>query len=815
MFKAKVSSLKQRVYAKLPKRLKRKRAAFGIDAAIMIGFILAMMIALAVWGPQILQWFADILMGGSKGAYTLLIELPIIPDDPSQQPAQGASAAQWVGWAAANLYGLLQEVALGLLAVVLIIAAMCYIFETFRFMSEGTAMNIILNSVFALILIFAVRYIYNGVAAAINAFTGWPDVGGTGLIIQGGHEIDTLINAMGGGVLTGWDVAVRFFGSVVIFIICTSILILSVMMGAVRLLLIGCLAATLPLLLMLRLIPPVKHLADSLIETVIGIMFASIIAAILIHFGFVLVAMTGLGGITKLVVALATFAGAAYMSTMFAGRLGGLFVTMGGMASTASSMATGLLLGGAAMGAGGMAGGAAGLLQHGKALAGAGAGVKDVLKTSAKSFLTKEGQRAFWGGIATGLAATGAAALPSAITGRGPGRVLSAAAGAIPSAVSAAQDVVKNRVGSATEGLLHSFAVTPTEGESASLGKEWAEEVLSMSDSKAGELLALKTGLPLDHEKAGREFKVALKNLSGNPLMQHRIKLGLDRWQKLPQEERSKLLMEALKKKDKNEAKVREAIGKGPYVSPDFEALDERSAFYRNILDKETTGIYGEALKARMYALMREGYDSKYRKGQLDYEKGWALKEAVTGLRDEEAATWAEKTFGIRIPEADRKAVGDSVKEMVNRIGHNNPYLLSNLVDNVKKGSKILQRSPDEDLKSLEKNIKWIESRAKLRENEVKDIFDTSGDAFTRFWDNVAPPPSSPPPTSPPPPPPQTPPPMQPPQGSSGESSAAQSLTPSKRGERYDLIDLQRMMDSGELPHEVSEALGVKKQEKA
>ncbi|MEM2686949.1 MAG: hypothetical protein QW796_01225, partial [Thermoproteota archaeon] len=268
------SGLRRKAGAKL---LGRRRAAFGIDAAIMIGFILGMMVVLMAAGPQILQWFAGGLIGGSRGAYSLLIELPVISDSPSQKPASNASAATWVGWAVANLYGTLQQVALALLAVVLIIAAMCYIFETFRFMSEGTAMNIILNSMFTLIMIFAVRYIYNGVAAAINAFTGWPDVGGTGLIIQGGHEIDALIGAMGGSVLDeSWELVVRFFGSTLLFIISTSVLVLTTMMGAVRLLIIGCLAAALPLLLMLRLIPPVKHLADSLIETVIGMMFASV-----------------------------------------------------------------------------------------------------------------------------------------------------------------------------------------------------------------------------------------------------------------------------------------------------------------------------------------------------------------------------------------------------------------------------------------------------------------------------------------------------------------------------------------------------------
>lgn len=156
-------------------------------------------------------------------------------------------------------------------------------------------------------------------------------------------------------------------------------------------------------------------------------------------------------------------------------------------------------------------------------------------------------------------------------------------------------------------------------------------------------------------------------------------------------------------------------------------------------MDRASAGIYGETVKARMYSLMREGYDSKYRKGEIDYDHGWNLMEQVWKMKDEEAADWAEETFGVRIPKDDRKAVGHGVKQLVKRVGLENPYLLANLVDNIKKKSRILQRAPDEDLKSLENNTKWVKSRSKLREREVKDIFDTGGDSFASFWGNVAP----------------------------------------------------------------------------
>ncbi|MBS7288837.1 MAG: hypothetical protein KIH01_08920, partial [Candidatus Freyarchaeota archaeon] len=316
-----------------------------------------------------------------------------------------------------------------------------------------------------------------------------------------------------------------------------------------------------------------------------------------------------------------------------------------------------------------------------------------------------------------------------------------------------------------------------------------------------GDMLAQKLSLPLDSEGAGREFRKLAEGLKvANPVMLDRIKLGLDRWQKLEPEERNEALVEALKKKGENEERIKRVfddVGK-PFPNPDLEALDAKPQFYWNILDRETAGVHGEALKARMYALMREGYEEKYGKGEIDYEKGWDLRETVRGLSDKEAGKWAEKTFGIRVPETFVKRVGDSVKELINRAAQENPYLLANLVDNVERQSKILGRDPNEDLKELEENTKWVVSQ-------------------------IPPPGSSPPPPSTgggesPPPPPSTPPTSPPASPSVEQAPAGAELSPlkspspaqqppseasknRKKRKKYDLIELQRMvMEGGGLP---------------
>jgi hypothetical protein len=707
----------------------KRRAAFGIDAAIMIGFILAMMIALATFGPQILQWFAGELMGGSNGAYALLIELPTWdPSKPPSPPPSGASPAKWVGYAASGMYGLLQKVALGLLSVVLIIAAMCYLLETFKVMNEGTAMNIIMNSAFSLIMIFAIPYIYNGVAAAINAFTGWSDVGGTGLIITGGHEINTLIAAMGGGVLTGgWDIAVRFFGSVLIFIICTSLIMLAVMMGAVRLLIIGCLAAALPLLIMLRLIPPVKHLADSLIETVIGIMFASVIAAILIHFGYMFVAQTSIGGIAKLVIALATFAGAAYMSTMFAGRLGGLFMTMGGMASQASSMATGLLLGGMAMGAGTVAGGVAGVKQAVTSSLAPGAGRFATLKAA----FTKSGLSAFATGAGTGLATAAAHVLPSAITGTGPGRVLQYATGAMPSAVHSAQDAINNRAGTVAENLLYKFGAEPSGAESQSLGLEWYNtNIAGKSDGQVGELFAGKMGLPFDPEKGVREIKRTLDSLKANPRLLDRVRRNLESFSALPKEKRFEAIKDANDNWFANRKAMERDLGK-PFYDPALETLDKDASYYDKILNHNSVGMAGNVAKARTLALMRKDYNPE----RLSPARGYDFYQNIVfdkdGKRrsDEDVGRWVRDNLGVHVPDKQLKELGHEYKDLMETSLRHNPRLLDNMRVNLESSQGFAGVSPEADLKALKENTEWVKEHATVE----------SGTDFSDFWQVVGP----------------------------------------------------------------------------
>ncbi|MEM2612651.1 MAG: hypothetical protein QXO15_00295 [Nitrososphaerota archaeon] len=714
----------------------RKRAAFGVDAAIMIGFIFAMMAILAAIAPTIISSIAGSLMGGSKGIYSLMVELPTWdPYNPSARPPEDATAARWVGWAAGSFYGLLQNVGLALLAVVLIIAAMCYIFETFRFMSEGTAMNIIVNSAFTLIVIFAIPYIYNGVATMINIFTGWPEVGGAGIVIKDGTEIDSLIWAMGGGVL-GWeDIIARFFGSIAIFIISVSVLLLSLMMGAARLLIIGCLAAALPILLMLRLIPPTRHLADSLIETVIGIMFASIIAAIIIHFGFLLVSATGLSNIAKMVIALATFSGAAYMSTLFAGRLGGLFTTMGHMASTAAGIATGLTLTAAGMGAGALTGGTASLISAWRS---------GLLKSGAVSPI-----EALKAGALSGTLRAAAAGLPGAVLGASPTRVVRASAAAMPGTYLATKAFLAKRAGTAAESLLYHFAATPVPAESDHLGLEWYRTAIEGKPNRAiGELIASKTGLPLDMEFTGEEAKRFLSDIKDSPKLLYRIKRGLEEFAAKPEDEKMKILKDAVSGREKNLKAIQTILGR-PFYDPRFELMDKDSSFYENILSRGAVGKKGEAAKAVTYDLIHSNYDPNKldaARGQQFY-RSIVFDEAGKRKSDLEIGRWIKETFNLQATDKEAGVIGHEYKRLLDKLAVDNPLFLDALAKGVEKtkasgglGADGLNRA----IGGLEKNTGWIKRYAEAKPGrghkmfwKLVDLESAPGSSFTNFWDMV------------------------------------------------------------------------------
>ena len=348
------TSIREKCY-ELVCRLRSKRAILGVDAGILIAFFTITMMVIYLAAPVIMSTLFNIIIGGPEGIYSYLLELPLITTPGSG----GGTLGQQLGVPMTMVFGIMRNIALAMFAIVLIIAAICYVLENFRIMNEGTAANIIMNSVFTLILIFACQPIYNAAAGAINLFVGWPDVGGAGLLIPSGNTINIIVGYATGGIgtvpLPNMDPFTGFFFSGILIMLVASILMLTLVMGITRLFFVGVLAAVLPLLLVLRLIPFTKHFADTLLQDLVGFMFASIMASIVLLFGYQILVSTSLNPLTQILIAIITLFAAAYMSTTFVGKFGALGMAaanvVGGAVNTAAGAAVGMV-GGALLGGG-------------------------------------------------------------------------------------------------------------------------------------------------------------------------------------------------------------------------------------------------------------------------------------------------------------------------------------------------------------------------------------------------------------------------------------------------------------------------------
>lgn len=465
-------------------RLKSNRAILGVDAGILIAFFTITMLVIYLATPVIMSTLFDLILGGPDGIYTYLLELPLITEPTG---SGGGTIGQQLGVPISYVFGLMRTISLALFAVVLIIAAICYGLENFRIVNEGTAANIIMSSVFTLILIFACQPLYNMTAGAINMFVGWPNVGGAGILIPSGNTIDILVGYATGGIgtvpLPNLDPFSGFFLSGVLIMMVASILMLTLTMGIVRLFFVGVLAAVLPLLLVLRLIPFTKHLADTLIQDLIGFMFASIMASIVLLFGYQVLISTSLNPLTQILIAIVTLFAAAYMSTVFTGKFGALGMSAANLVGRAVTTAAGTAIGTVG---GAVMGGGAGMASRLKSVSGQGLSKTEMLGQAGEGFVTGAAPGAvmgFFSGGGGGMVSGGGRFSGGSIAMRGIGRTVMSS---MNMQKGAAEEFLNNRAGSTLTATLYknsSGDVLPTASPQAStffmseLDKKSGEEV--------------------------------------------------------------------------------------------------------------------------------------------------------------------------------------------------------------------------------------------------------------------------------------------------------------------------------------------------
>ena len=653
-------------------RLKSKRALLGVDAGILIAFFTITMWVIYLATPVIMSTLFNVIIGGPEGIYSYLLELPLI-DTPG---SSGGTIGQQLGVPMTYVFGIMRTIALAMFAIVLIVAAICYVLENFRIMNEGTASNIIMSSVFTLILIFACQYIYNAAAGAINIFIGWPDVGGSGLLLSSGNIIDVIIGYGTGGIgtvaLPNLDAFTGFFFSGILIMLVASLLMLTLVMGLTRLFFVGVLAAVLPLILVLRLIPLTKHFADTLLQDLIGFMFASIMASIVLLFGYQILITTSLNPLTQILIAIITLFAAAYMSTVFVGKFGALGMAAANMVGGAVTAATGAAMG---MVGGALLGGGAGMASRLKGVSGQGLTKTELLGQAGEGFVSGAVPGAvtgFFGGGGGGMIGGGRFGMGS-MAMRGMGRTIMSSMNAQKGS---AQEFLSNRAGSTLSAALYKNSigdVLPTATPEASaffmseLDKKSGEDVYNGYVANNYPELAANIQ---NSRTAGQEIKHHLQSLPPE--------VAYSNWQRaqnqgsLPKEARMIFYQNARDDVGVNRETV-SAIRNGLHI-PNLEALDNSPRFALDTFNTGTVTQKGAIANAKIFEGIKQlGITERNQKD--DRLAAISFRTATPN----ELGQHLTVASGVKMTSKEQKIYGYAMAKIRNVIVTQNPTLANNV----------------------------------------------------------------------------------------------------------------------------------------
>jgi hypothetical protein len=720
-------------------RLRSERAILGVDAGILIAFFTITMLVIYLAAPVIMSTLFDVIIGGPEGVYSYLLELPLI----AAPGSGGGTLGQQLGVPMTMVFGLMRTIALAMFAIVLIIAAICYVLENFRIMNEGTASNIIMNSVFTLILIFACQPIYNATAGAINLFVGWPDVGGAGLLIPSGNTINIIVGYATGGIgtvpLPNLDPFTGFFFSGILIMLVASILMLTLVMGIIRLFFVGVLAAVLPLVLVLRLIPFTKHFADTLLQDLIGFMFASIMASIVLLFGYQVLVSTSFNPLTQILIAIITLFAAAYMSTVFVGKFGALGMAAANVVGGAVNSATGAALG---MASGALLGGGAGMASRLGSLSGKGLSKTEMLGQAGEGFVSGATPGAVSGFFGGGIGGGGGGMRMGSMGGgmRGMGYMVT---GTMNRQKAPAQEFLNNRAGSTLNAALYKNSagdVLPTATPESSelfmseLAKKSNEDVYA--GYVAGNYPELAENIK-DPKAAGFEVKRHLQSLPPE--------VAYSNWQRaqnqgnLPNEGHSTFYQNARDEMGTNKETVT-AIQKGIYT-PNLEALDTAPRFAIDTFNTGTVTEKGAITNAKLFAGI-EKLGTPDNRQIVDHLAEIKFRKASPDILGQQLA----HVSGVKMTAKEQTVYGHAMAKIRSVVVMRNPTLANNMAHYTMGNGKNNFSSLMNDEKFTTQAVKdmethrtsaWLANTLNVKQTEVpsqESLFKTQP---TKHADNV------------------------------------------------------------------------------
>lgn len=309
--------------------------------AVILGFIVAEF-------PQIVSFIA-----GNLRADVLLVHVPVLgggidpTTDTSGTGDQLFDAAERTG---GKVYGALRNVSFVLIAVAMMIIGVSLMLEQFHLLPEGTALQLIHESVFILILLFVFPTLYNLCASGVNALNEKVILHP----VDGGNMVSYVVSEIGHFPDMGLSIFGKFIWTYVLFGFAMLTLFSVVLMGVIRYFLTLVLAAAFPLILAFRLTPFTRRAGEVLSSTLVGLLLATIVAAVLLRVAGDTLHAVGGSSFLRWALAAGAVSATALISTMLAGSIGGIVSGVGrelagAVAAPIAGVAGGTI---AAMGAG-------------------------------------------------------------------------------------------------------------------------------------------------------------------------------------------------------------------------------------------------------------------------------------------------------------------------------------------------------------------------------------------------------------------------------------------------------------------------------
>jgi hypothetical protein len=333
-----------------------ERGIFGLEAGIMILFVLGMMVVLGT----IMTAAAKSTAGGLR-IKELLLYTPRLKGGIADLARFGPDMLQGselggLEEGAGKLYSRLQAIAMGLMVGVFFFVGFCYMLEKY-ILPEGTTDRLIREAVLVVILLFIAPLLYNLLASGINSLNTYGILqakDGNEAVEKAGRIVDRASDpsVTGNMVLDPLSKPISFtlFGGF------TFVTIFSVgVLCFLRFFLTLAIAVLLPLVLVFRLYPPFAKFSSVLTDTIIGLVLSTILVVTVIA----LAQFLRLEGFTGWVFGLALLLMCSSLATILAPQIGGIISG----AAHHISHSIGSMIGGVIAGAGtaGIAAGIAGV----------------------------------------------------------------------------------------------------------------------------------------------------------------------------------------------------------------------------------------------------------------------------------------------------------------------------------------------------------------------------------------------------------------------------------------------------------------------